>query len=436
MILHFLQLHTILITVISLIVGIILLFFKAFRINGSIIFIISLLIFLMSVYIRNLFLQYLSASVLILFTFIFFYYLCLTLYYSKNKIEFTCLYDGLINPFKSSSLNIDASKLPMLFPGIYFVLKFSLYEKDRAIKRYVSPIIQKSGNKLQFNTIFDRHGTFTIKDFSFVVRDIFGFTELKYVVDFSHSITIYPFYLQSLHLPFFLDKGGEQIYQSVVRETSTDFFENRKYYPGDDTRRINWNIFAHSGELHIREVEKIPPKIGQISILFAPYSENVVEYEYITSLLLSTVNYLLTYNFEIKLYSPARESYTLIDKFKENDFNTLINNSYYPYNYRVKHLSNMIVFASFNEFKRLFYNVTLTTIYSAVSYFDNQMDKSRLLTSFFTINTYDNVLLEAINSLKQFRQQRNKEHDLRNIKNNLQSTITLEVYKITNDFQQ
>ena len=168
--------------------------------------------------------------------------------------------------------------------------------------------------------------------------------------DFNNIIFIYPYFSKSEYIPFFLDKGGEEVLQSVVKVNSTDFFENRKYYPGDDTRRINWKIFAHSGELHIREVEKIPPKIGRISILFTPYSDNFYEYEYISSLFLSTVHFLLKFNFQVKIFYPNNVNGSLIDKTKEKEFNNIINNSYYPIDYNLNtRLKNIVVFSSFEE---------------------------------------------------------------------------------------
>ncbi len=40
---------------------------------------------------------------------------------------------------------------------------------------------------------------------------------------------------------------------------SEELYEARRYFSGDDPRKINWNIFAHTGELAIREGELLPP---------------------------------------------------------------------------------------------------------------------------------------------------------------------------------
>ena len=38
----------------------------------------------------------------------------------------------------------------------------------------------------------------------------------------------------------------------------------RKYYPGDDARRLNWKVFAHSRELFLRVGEETPPPESRI----------------------------------------------------------------------------------------------------------------------------------------------------------------------------
>ncbi len=40
---------------------------------------------------------------------------------------------------------------------------------------------------------------------------------------------------------------------------SDDLYETRNYQPGDDPRKINWKVYAHSGELSIRQGELLPP---------------------------------------------------------------------------------------------------------------------------------------------------------------------------------
>jgi len=45
----------------------------------------------------------------------------------------------------------------------------------------------------------------------------------------------------------------------LSRDRSDELIEARPYHPGDDTRRINWKTYAHSGALFVRIGEEIPP---------------------------------------------------------------------------------------------------------------------------------------------------------------------------------
>ena len=92
---------------------------------------------------------------------------------------------------------------------------------------YETPVISNSKNFLTINIIFDRHGRFNLKNFNFIFRDIFGLTKYILKLNFECILTIYPYFSKAEKIPFFLDKGGEEVIQSVVKVNSTDFFENR-----------------------------------------------------------------------------------------------------------------------------------------------------------------------------------------------------------------
>lgn len=49
---------------------------------------------------------------------------------------------------------------------------------------------------------------------------------------------------------------------------SENLYETRTYLPGDDPRKINWKIYAHSGALAIREGELLPPPAAEFFCVF------------------------------------------------------------------------------------------------------------------------------------------------------------------------
>lgn len=62
---------------------------------------------------------------------------------------------------------------------------------------------------------------------------------------------------------------------------SEELYETRQFRPGDDRRKINWRVYAHSGELVTREGELLPPPSMEYSIVFwvpgAPLSRKLEE---------------------------------------------------------------------------------------------------------------------------------------------------------------
>ncbi len=61
--------------------------------------------------------------------------------------------------------------------------------------------------------------------------------------------------------------GGE--HQATRRDLrrNDELLEVRKYFPGDDLRRVNWKLYAHAGELFLRIGEENPPPEARLAIV-------------------------------------------------------------------------------------------------------------------------------------------------------------------------
>jgi uncharacterized protein (DUF58 family) len=83
--------------------------------------------------------------------------------------------------------------------------------------------------------------------------------------------------------------GGEQIKDTRRRRRSKDLLEIRKYFPGDDIRRINWKVYAHLNELFIRLGEETPPPESHFFLLLdscsSPDLPDVYSGDYLDSLI-------------------------------------------------------------------------------------------------------------------------------------------------------
>lgn len=71
----------------------------------------------------------------------------------------------------------------------------------------------------------------------------------------------------------------ENIKTSVANGKSTfrrseELYESRTYLPGDDPRKINWKVFAHSGILSLRQGELLPPPANNYYLLINTFYGN------------------------------------------------------------------------------------------------------------------------------------------------------------------
>lgn len=396
------------------------------RISGFILFLLSIIL----LFINNLFLKFLSTSVILIFLFIFICYIYLFFYYKRNKIEIIYFNDDLLLPFIKCDIEIKGKNLPFLFPGIYNEIYFEIYEKDNFIKKEIKIIEFVEKDKFRFVYSFFRHGYFTIKNIKFIWRDIFGLTNFYIKCDYSTVINVMPFFKEEIKLPIYMEKSGDIVIQKIVKENSTDFFENRKYFPGDDPRKINWKILAHTGELQIREVEKIPPKIGEISLVFAPYSSNLYEYEYISSLFLSTVYFLLENRLIVKVLYPSENNFKTVDSFNKNELQHILNNSYKKFSHNLANYVNyLVIFSSYEEFIELVRNYNLKNTFCAISFYEEKYIEN-IFKNILFIKDNDNIFLDIFNLIKSYNIDKDRKNTLASLVNiSERNKIFLEIYR-------
>ena len=61
---------------------------------------------------------------------------------------------------------------------------------------------------------------------------------------------------------------GEDILPEYIdRERGGEFVDVRPYVPGDDINRLNWNMYAHTGELFLRIPEELPPPLRAVVVI-------------------------------------------------------------------------------------------------------------------------------------------------------------------------
>ncbi len=96
--------------------------------------------------------------------------------------------------------------------------------------------------------------------------DVFGLCRAAFAVPGPFELTVPPALVEAEALPE-RSSGGERISPAPKLARSDEFYDSRKYVPGDDTRRLNWKQFGHFGELYMRVGEPVPPPRARVIVL-------------------------------------------------------------------------------------------------------------------------------------------------------------------------
>src|SRR5208337_4929173 len=95
-------------------------------------------------------------------------------------------------------------------------------------------------------------------------HDVLGLTAHRLPFPRRDRLTAYPTLRPVRELTGLAELTDEAARDSSRRRRSEELLEARKYYPGDDVRRLNWKVFAHMDELFLRIGEEVPPPESRI----------------------------------------------------------------------------------------------------------------------------------------------------------------------------
>jgi uncharacterized protein (DUF58 family) len=155
-----------------------------------------------------------------------------------------------------------ASELPRIaIPGFQVWLAASLEWGDRPpFSLSLQLPAGRQRRVLAFRT--PPRGLYRGQTVRLMVRDVLGFTRTEIAVPLAEQLRVFPaVHATEAGIP--AAEGGEEMPQRRERRASDELLEVRKYYPGDDLRRVHWKLFAHLQELFLRTGEQTPPPEGR-----------------------------------------------------------------------------------------------------------------------------------------------------------------------------
>jgi hypothetical protein len=99
------------------------------------------------------------------------------------------------------------------------------------------------------------------------INDALGLTRHRLPVPLKESTTVFPPLAGRGEIVRLMEEGEETAQLTRTKRRSEELLETRKYYPGDDVRRLNWKVFAHMNELFLRIGEDTPPPESRILLV-------------------------------------------------------------------------------------------------------------------------------------------------------------------------
>ena len=154
--------------------------------------------------------------------------------------------------------------LPRAFPpGIGVRLRLPLAWHERGIDSVTSRCVPgRNERSIPFRAKY--RGVYASTEAVFEVRDLLGFTAHRLSVPLRETLTVFPDLSPVPEASTFMEQAEDSAVYAPRRRRSEELLEARKYYPGDDVRRLNWKVFAHMNELFLRIGEEVPPPESRI----------------------------------------------------------------------------------------------------------------------------------------------------------------------------
>ncbi len=158
-------------------------------------------------------------------------------------------------------------ELPRIFaPGLTVRFLLPLSWQGR---RLDSVAVRLSPGKTERDIPFRvaERGVYRCERASIEISDVLGFTATRLPVAVRETVTVFPALRgwEGLRRP--LEEGGDAMTHLRRRRRSENLLEVRKYFPGDDVRKLSWKLFAHLDQLFVRLGEESPPPDSRVLVI-------------------------------------------------------------------------------------------------------------------------------------------------------------------------
>jgi hypothetical protein len=257
-------------------------------------------------------------------------------------------------PGDSVVIMLETNISDIFVPGIIIMFCISFRWKKRKPLVFTN-VIKTGKNTYLLEAFAEKRGFYRADRFKFHIRDYFGLFQSTLIFTIDEKIPVFPNQTeQSIIYEYF--KGTDSIRYLKTPVSADEFFEVRKYYPGDDPKKINWKMFAHTNELFIRKKEETPPPKSNILFIIDSYETKLINKEfsdlYLDKLIELAASIILIYLKDyssVMIFVPGYNS--VYNIYSKNELLTLLSGLYWHKNTDIniqipdKHV-NTVIFSS------------------------------------------------------------------------------------------
>jgi uncharacterized protein (DUF58 family) len=216
-----------------------------------------------------------------------------------------------------------------ILPAPYVILKNKTLAKvDQKYNGDAVWLNSDESKWIRSSVRFNQRGIYNFGEVHLIISDLFCIFEKSRNINLSIPVKVYP---KVYELNKFLAKGSDIFKNTVSSSTNIeDLYSSRdirKYFQGDNLKRVNWKVSAKHGELYVRDLDTVS---GEESNLFVDMNKDnfVMEdsgttEEQLIDLCSSVVNYMQLRGIKTKLFVNA----SIQRKFNidnREDFNELM----------------------------------------------------------------------------------------------------------------
>lgn len=174
-----------------------------------------------------------------------------------------------VTPARSKTAQSESAKtFPHCIPGIaaFYTIEFSLSPEPTA-ETAARLCIPLQGIQTKYHPENLTRGRYFYKRQYLNIRDFAGFFAVSFMQPPCLSV---PYIVVQPVIPpqktVFPDLRSRTVNDLPSQERTSELYESRPYFPGDDPRKIHWKLYAHTNTLSIKLGAFEPPPVKRLTI--------------------------------------------------------------------------------------------------------------------------------------------------------------------------